>query len=77
MFAEQPNLVATHSILRRLGARIREARLQHALTQADLAALAGVSRPSLANIEAGRQNVTILQLASIANALGLAVTNLL
>lgn len=36
-----------------IGARIRAARLDAGLTQADLAKAAGISRPQVANIEAG------------------------
>ncbi|MGP6159646.1 MAG: helix-turn-helix transcriptional regulator [Vulcanimicrobiaceae bacterium] len=53
----------------RAAARIRAAREAAGMSQGQLAARAGLSRPSLANIEAGRQSITLKRLAAIASAL--------
>lgn len=55
-------------IYRRLGARIRQFRKEAGLTQAQLATQIGISRASLANIEAGRQQVLVHHLYAIAEA---------
>ena len=59
-----------------LGVRIRERRRQLGLTQAALATGSGLSRPSIANLEAGRQNLGLRQLLSLANALDVEVAAL-
>jgi transcriptional regulator with XRE-family HTH domain len=61
----------------RLGARVRARRAELGLTQAALAARACISRPSVANVEAGRQNVGLRQLVSLAQALDVEVAALL
>lgn len=53
-----------------VGARLRAARRRTVLTQDALARLAGISRPSVSNIEAGRQSVTLALFLSLADALG-------
>lgn len=63
-------------VQRRLAVRIRVRRAQLGLTQRDLAMRASFSRPSIANLEAGRQNVTLRQLCAVAVALGLGVGEL-
>lgn len=55
----------------RLGALLkenREGRLR--VTQEEFAERAGLSRPSIANIEKGRQQITVLQLVKFAAILG-------
>jgi transcriptional regulator with XRE-family HTH domain len=61
----------------RLGVRVRARRAELGLTQAALAALAGISRPSIANVEAGRQNLGLRQLVSLAQALRIELAALL
>ena len=63
-------------VQRRLGVRVRMRRAQLGLTQHALAARSGFSRPSIANVEAGRQNVTLRQLCAVAGALQLDVAEL-
>ena len=58
-------------IYREVGRHIRRYRAGVPRTQAQLAAEIGISRPSLANIEAGRQQVLLHHLYAIADALGL------
>ena len=58
-------------ICERIGAEIRAAREAAGMPQAELGRRAGLSRPSVANLEAGRQDVTAARLAMIARVLGL------
>ena len=62
---------------RRIGARVRALRAGNGLTQLQLAGRSGISRPSIANVEAGRQNVGLRQLCRLAKALGVRVEDLL
>ena len=52
-----------------VGQAVRTARLEASLRQTELAARLGVSPTYIANVEAGRTNLTIGQLASIARAM--------
>ncbi len=56
-------------IYREVGRKIRRYRVRAHRTQAQLAAEIGISRASLANIEAGRQRVLIHYLYALAEAL--------
>jgi transcriptional regulator with XRE-family HTH domain len=60
----------------RLGIEIRRTRVAQGLTQAEFARRMGVKPPYVASLEAGKRNVTLGQLANIADALdrGLDVT---
>jgi transcriptional regulator with XRE-family HTH domain len=60
----------------RLGLEVRRARMEEGLTQAELARRMGVKAPYVAGVEAGKRNVTLGQLANIADALhrGLDIT---
>jgi transcriptional regulator with XRE-family HTH domain len=57
--------------LRKLGEEIRLGRISAAMTQAELGARIGVARCSVANIEAGRQGITVTRLARISTVLRL------
>lgn len=59
------------------GPRVKAARQARGLTQAELASKAELTRSSIANLEAGRQEVPVRVLAAIANALGETVASLL
>lgn len=61
----------TERIYKDLGVRIRDLRKSLGQTQERLAAQIGISRASLANIEAGRQQVLVHHLFAIAAALQL------
>jgi len=61
---------------RAIGSRIRALREARAITQTHLASIAGISRPTLANYEAGRQTMTVRALVAIARALGVAFDEL-
>jgi len=52
-----------------IGERVRQRRLARGLSQRALAQLIAISRPSLANIETGRQRIYIHHLFEIAAAL--------
>lgn len=58
--------------MREIARRVRQARLVAGWSQQDLAEQAGVSRPSVARIEAG-EDVSTATLTKIVGALGLAV----
>jgi transcriptional regulator with XRE-family HTH domain len=60
----------------RVGLAMRRARVEQGLSQAELARRMGVKPPYVAALEAGRRNVTLGQLANIADALerGLDIT---
>jgi len=64
------------AIQRRVGERVRALRADRGLTQLRLAEQSGISRPSIANLEAGRQNVSLRQLCALALALGVGVEDL-
>jgi transcriptional regulator with XRE-family HTH domain len=57
--------------LAELGENVRLARLRRGLTQALLAERAGMSRPTLHQIERGAPGVTLASLANVLHALGL------
>lgn len=60
-----------------LGKRIREARENKRLSQADLASSSFLSRTSITNIEKGRQHLPLHTLYAIANALEIKMVELL
>lgn len=65
------------TVRRRIGERVRALRTGRGLTQLRLAERSGISRPSIANVEAGRQNVSLRQLCALAAAFGVTVEDLL
>lgn len=60
-----------------IGSRMRDIRLTTRITQAAVAAEAGLSRQSVANIEKGRQRFMVHTLLDIARALGVDAVSLL
>ena len=56
-----------------VGGEIRRSRLELGLSQAELARRLDVTPPYITNVEAGRVNLTVGQLANIASALGTAL----
>lgn len=64
-------------LVRMLGARVRARRRERELTVAGLAEGCGLSRRFLADVEAGRANVSVLNLARIARSLGTSPSALL
>ena len=67
---------AKHFALKRLGARIRELRLQKGLSQEALADLAGIGRSYQSGIERGVRNCSTLHLLRLAKTLGVPVGDL-
>ena len=61
------------SVHRRVGERVRALRISRGLTQLRLAERSGFSRSSVANVEAGRQNVSLRQLCALAGGLDVPV----
>jgi transcriptional regulator with XRE-family HTH domain len=64
-------------ILRQIGARIKDARTAAGLSQQAVADVAGINREYLSRVERGTENVSILTLARIAEALDTPLRNLL
>ena len=56
-------------VLGSFGLRLRELRISKGLTQEELATLADLNRNYVNQVEAGRRNVSILNIVRIANAL--------
>ncbi|MDP9385843.1 MAG: helix-turn-helix domain-containing protein [Actinomycetota bacterium] len=65
-----PRTARSEILAKQVGEAVRSARRQASLTQAQVAERLGVSPPYVANVEAGRENITLGQLANIAAALG-------
>lgn len=61
----------------RLGKAVRARRAQQALSQEALADAAGIDRSHMGKIERGERNVTFLNIARIAQALGCKPSDLL
>lgn len=70
------NEAAIRRLCADLGARVREARKRVGLTPKALASLVGLSRSSIANLEAGRQRVPIHIIWNLADALGVSIGEL-
>ena len=64
-------------LYRHVGSQIRQSRLAAKLRQEQLATRVGVSRASIANIEAGKQALSLHSLVAIARALDATVEGLL
>ncbi len=60
-----------------LGTRIAELRKSKGLSQEDLARLLNMPRPSLAQIELGKRNISVMELIGISNALKISYEKLL
>ncbi len=62
---------------KRLGGRVRQARLDQGLTQAELAELADISPPYVSHVERGAKTVSLDTLARIAESLDTTLDSLL
>ncbi|MBX7113576.1 MAG: helix-turn-helix domain-containing protein [Myxococcaceae bacterium] len=65
------------SLLPQIGLRVRSRRRERALTVKGLAEAAGLSQRFVSEVEAGRANISVVNLAALAQALGASVTSLL
>jgi transcriptional regulator with XRE-family HTH domain len=70
------NLSGNENLERYLGNTIRELRLNHGLTIADVATLAGVSRGMLSKIENAQTATSLETISRLANALGVSLATL-
>lgn len=68
--------VAPHPFLKKLGTRVRTLRESKGLSQEALADLARLDRSYMSGIERGVRNVSVLNVAKVARALGVPVTSL-
>ena len=74
---QTPCAAETHEIyLKGLGVRVRNARARRGMTRKILARDSGVSERYLAQLEAGRGNISIALLRQVAHAMGLPLTDL-
>jgi transcriptional regulator with XRE-family HTH domain len=65
-----PRTAASDLASKLAGRRVREARIRARLTQSEVASRLGASPAYVTNVEAGRTNPTLGQLARIAEAIG-------
>ena len=65
-----------HKVIKRVGRRIAELRIQRGVTQADFSEEASVGLRYLQRVEAGHENLTLDSLAKIASKLGVEVIEL-
>jgi transcriptional regulator with XRE-family HTH domain len=63
--------------LRKLGAAIRAARRERGLSQEALADAAGIDRSHMGKIERGERNVSVLNVARVAEGLDVSVASLM
>jgi transcriptional regulator with XRE-family HTH domain len=68
---------STKDFYRKVGERIRSHRQDRGLSQEGLATAIGLKRPSLSNIEKGRQNILLHTICEIAETLSTSVDELL
>jgi transcriptional regulator with XRE-family HTH domain len=69
--------MAETELRRKVGARVRAARESGGLTQEQVAQRVGMQRSSIANLEAGRQDMNISRLALVAVAVNLNLADLI
>ncbi|PJK28728.1 transcriptional regulator [Minwuia thermotolerans] len=67
----------TAAFLQGVGTRVRDARARHGMTRRDLAKHSGVSERHLAQLEAGKGNISIVLLRQVAGALATPLSELL
>lgn len=67
---------ARHPVLVAFGKAIKEARAEAGVSQEELAHLAGIDRSYMSSIERGEQNVGLMSMHRVAEALGLPLSAL-
>lgn len=70
-------MTVNHGFNRDVGLAVKHWRNVRGMTQQDLAVIMMVSRPSIANIELGRQSISFDQAVSLSEAFGISVIGLL
>jgi len=66
--------VAEPDVRRRVGLRIKELRAERGVSQESLAYAIGMARTYLAEVEAGKRNVSVINLERIATGLGVTLS---
>ncbi len=66
-----------NSLMREIGARIRESRESSNISQRRFAMMIGMNRTYLSGVENGSRNISITNLQKIANGLGVTLEDLL
>jgi transcriptional regulator with XRE-family HTH domain len=66
----------THPLLRAIGGRIRSLRRDRGISQESLAGLADIDRSYMSSVERGLRNVSVLNVARIADALAVPIWEL-
>lgn len=67
----------TQRLLKKLGERVKRFRLAKALSQERLAELTGLHRTYVGGVERGERNISLLNLARLAKALGISLSELM
>lgn len=67
---------AGKKVLRKFGKRVRELRLERGLSQEEFALEANLARSYMGDIERGQRNVSLINLARIAGALQVSLSEL-
>ena len=70
-------LMLMNSLMREIGARIRESRESSNISQRRFAMMIGMNRTYLSGVENGSRNISITNLQKIANGLGVTLEDLL
>lgn len=68
---------ALADVFMRFGKRLREVRLQHAISQEKLADLAGLHRTYVSSVERGTRNISLLNIERLAKALKVRMADLM
>jgi transcriptional regulator with XRE-family HTH domain len=69
--------MASDDVLSRLGRRVRALRAERGISQERLAAMAQLHRTYVSGVERGKRNVSLVNLARIAHALQVSLSDLL
>jgi transcriptional regulator with XRE-family HTH domain len=64
-------------ILKQFSVRVKKLRSHGGITQEDLAALSGLSRQYISDVERGQRNISLLNMGKIAKAFGITISELL
>lgn len=67
---------AGKKVLRKFGKRVRKLRLEHGLSQEEFALEANLARSYMGDIERGQRNVSLINMARIAGALQVSLSEL-